>query len=52
MTLDWVYNILDHEKEADRIVYEDTDPDSGFVLLPDFKVVFLLAMPCALERIC
>ena len=33
----WVYNILEHKKEADRIVYEDLDPDCGFILLPDLK---------------
>ncbi|KAK9885954.1 hypothetical protein WA026_013830 [Henosepilachna vigintioctopunctata] len=35
--LQWVYNILDHTSESDRIVYEDLDPDSGFILLPDLK---------------
>jgi m7GpppX diphosphatase len=30
-----VYNILDHVKEADRIIYEDPDEESGFVILPD-----------------
>ena len=32
-----MYNILEKKKEADRIVFEDSDPDSGFVLLPDMK---------------
>lgn len=36
-TLDWVYNILEHKKEADNILYEDLDPASGFILLPDYK---------------
>ena len=36
-TIDWVYNILEHKKESERIVYEDLDPETGFVLLPDFK---------------
>lgn len=36
-TLDWVYNILEHKKEADKILYEDLDPVSGFILLPDYK---------------
>eukprot|EP01104_Vermistella_antarctica_P006849 TRINITY_DN1754_c0_g1_i12.p1 TRINITY_DN1754_c0_g1~~TRINITY_DN1754_c0_g1_i12.p1 ORF type:complete len:316 (-),score=65.22 TRINITY_DN1754_c0_g1_i12:605-1552(-) len=35
--LGWVYNILDHKAEADRIVFEDVDEHNGFVLLPDFK---------------
>ena len=34
---EWVYNILDHKKETERIVYEDSDPETGFILLPDFK---------------
>lgn len=33
----WVYNILEHKTEVDRIVYEDEDPETGFVLLPDLK---------------
>lgn len=32
-----VYNILSHEKEADRILYEDPDPATGFLILPDLK---------------
>lgn len=32
-----MYNILNKETEADRIIYEDADPDTGFVLLPDMK---------------
>lgn len=35
--LQWVYNILDKKKEADRIVFEDSDPELGFILLPDMK---------------
>ena len=33
----WVYNILDHKTESDRIVAEDPDPELGFLLLPDLK---------------
>lgn len=33
--LTWVYNILDHKAETDRILYEDQDPVNGFILLPD-----------------
>lgn len=33
----WVYNILEKKAEVERIVFEDPDPDVGFVLLPDFK---------------
>ncbi|XP_055063821.2 m7GpppX diphosphatase [Misgurnus anguillicaudatus] len=36
-SVQWVYNILEKKAEADRIIYEDPDPDTGFVLLPDFK---------------
>lgn len=35
--IQWVYNILEHKKEVDRIVFEDTDSETGFVLLPDLK---------------
>nr|CAG4651842.1 EOG090X06NK [Triops cancriformis] len=35
--LQWVSNILEHRKEKERIVYEDPDPELGFILLPDFK---------------
>ncbi|KAK9237572.1 HIT-like domain-containing protein [Lipomyces kononenkoae] len=35
--IQWVYNILSHKSEADRIVYENPDPREGFILLPDLK---------------
>lgn len=35
--LQWIYNILEHKKEEDRIVFEDPDPELGFILLPDMK---------------
>ncbi|GHJ85941.1 hypothetical protein NliqN6_2343 [Naganishia liquefaciens] len=35
--IQWVYNILNHEKEADKILYEDPDPQTGFLILPDLK---------------
>ncbi|XP_012720154.2 m7GpppX diphosphatase [Fundulus heteroclitus] len=37
LSLQWVYNILEKKAEADRIVYDDPDPELGFVLLPDLK---------------
>ena len=37
LSLQWVYNILEKKTEADRIVYEDPSPDTGFILLPDMK---------------
>ncbi|XP_065354915.1 m7GpppX diphosphatase [Calliphora vicina] len=36
-SLEWVYNILEHKQETERIVFEDSDPENGFVLLPDLK---------------
>ena len=36
-SLQWVYNILEHKKESDRIIFEDLDPEVGFILLPDMK---------------
>lgn len=36
-SIDWVYNILEHKQEAERIVYEDADDTNGFILLPDLK---------------
>lgn len=30
-----VYNILEHKAEVERIIYEDPDPVSGFLILPD-----------------
>ncbi|XP_001359051.3 m7GpppX diphosphatase [Drosophila pseudoobscura] len=36
-SLEWVYNILEHKKETERIVFEDNDPETGFILLPDLK---------------
>jgi len=36
-SLDWVYNVLDKKKEADRIIFENTDPIHGFLMAPDFK---------------
>lgn len=33
----WVYNILDGKSEVDRIIMNDPDSDSGFVLTSDLK---------------
>lgn len=33
----WVYNILEKKAEADRIVHENPDLSTGFVLVPDLK---------------
>lgn len=37
LSLEWLYNILEHRKEKDRIVYEDPSEETGFILLPDLK---------------
>ncbi|KAM9741687.1 m7GpppX diphosphatase [Menidia menidia] len=36
-SLQWVYNILEKKAEAQRIIFEDPDTETGFVLLPDLK---------------
>ena len=33
----WVFNILEKKTESERIVFEDSDPANGFILLPDMK---------------
>lgn len=33
----WVFNILEHKTESERIIYEDPDTSNGFILLPDMK---------------
>ena len=35
--IEWVYNILAHKKEAESIVFENPDPDEGFIMVPDYK---------------
>ncbi|CAI9730182.1 m7GpppX diphosphatase [Octopus vulgaris] len=37
LCIDWVYNILNKKSEKERILYEDPDPEKGFILLPDLK---------------
>ncbi|XP_058461501.1 m7GpppX diphosphatase [Malaya genurostris] len=37
LSLEWLYNILEHRKEKERIVYEDPTEETGFILLPDLK---------------
>lgn len=36
-SMQWVYNILEKKTESERIVFEDPDPSTGFILLPDLK---------------
>jgi m7GpppX diphosphatase len=38
----WVYNILEHKAERDRVILEDPDERDGFILLPDLSVPFLI----------
>eukprot|EP01135_Chromosphaera_perkinsii_P003312 Nk52_evm12s240 gene=Nk52_evmTU12s240 len=35
--INWVYNILSKKAEAERMIYENTNPETGFVLHPDLK---------------
>ncbi|KAL1517225.1 hypothetical protein ABEB36_001018 [Hypothenemus hampei] len=35
--LTWVYNILEHKSESERILVEDKDSTNGFVVVPDLK---------------
>lgn len=37
LNIDWVYNLLERKAEAERIIYEDADPETGFILSPDLK---------------
>ncbi|XP_055678866.1 m7GpppX diphosphatase [Lutzomyia longipalpis] len=36
-SLEWLYNILEHKKEKERIIFEDPCEETGFILLPDLK---------------
>lgn len=36
-SLQWVYNILDKKSEVERIVADDPEPETGFVMVPDMK---------------
>ena len=40
--LNWVYNILEHNAEQDRIILEDPDEERGFILLPDLSATLHL----------
>ncbi|KAK9837321.1 hypothetical protein WJX81_006094 [Elliptochloris bilobata] len=35
--LAWVYNILEKRAEVDRLIFEDPDEETGFMLHPDLK---------------
>ena len=32
----WVYNILDHDYEKDKVIYRDNDPQTGFIFVIDY----------------
>ncbi|KAJ8681453.1 hypothetical protein QAD02_017240 [Eretmocerus hayati] len=36
-SLQWIDNIFSHKAEQDKIIYEDEDPETGFIMLPDLK---------------
>ncbi|XP_035225122.1 m7GpppX diphosphatase-like [Stegodyphus dumicola] len=51
-SLQWIHNILEHKSEVERIVFEDPDPEIGFILVPDLKwdesisdYIYLIAIP-------
>lgn len=50
-SLEWIDNILAHKAEQDKIVYEDENKETGFVMVPDLKwdgqlhTLKLLALP-------
>ncbi|XP_071487397.1 m7GpppX diphosphatase-like [Diadema antillarum] len=37
LQVQWIYNILEKKAEVDRIVFDDQDEKTGFVMLPDMK---------------
>ncbi|GAB1866507.1 m7GpppX diphosphatase [Camponotus japonicus] len=51
LSLEWITNILEHKAEQESIIYEDSDKNTGFVLVTDFKwdkqldTLKLLALP-------
>ncbi|XP_014478992.1 PREDICTED: m7GpppX diphosphatase [Dinoponera quadriceps] len=51
LSLEWITNILEHKAEEENIIYEDTDKETGFILVTDFKwdkrldTLKLLALP-------
>eukprot|EP00241_Pyramimonas_parkeae_P007060 CAMPEP_0114231588 /NCGR_PEP_ID=MMETSP0058-20121206/4130_1 /TAXON_ID=36894 /ORGANISM="Pyramimonas parkeae, CCMP726" /LENGTH=311 /DNA_ID=CAMNT_0001342959 /DNA_START=24 /DNA_END=959 /DNA_ORIENTATION=+ len=36
-SIQWVYNILEKKAELERLIFEDSDPDIGFMMHPDLK---------------
>src|SRR5437016_4738719 len=33
-----LYNVLEHKAETEKIIFEDPDPETGFMLLPDLFI--------------
>ncbi|VDK85589.1 unnamed protein product [Litomosoides sigmodontis] len=36
-TLKWIFNLLEHKAEVDRVIFDDPDRQNGFVLALDIK---------------
>jgi len=60
LILQWVYNILEKKSEVERIIFEDRDVETGFILVPDMKwdekqredlYVVALVQDCSLHSI-
>ncbi|KAF8531329.1 scavenger mRNA decapping enzyme [Gautieria morchelliformis] len=34
---EWVHNILSHNVESNKLLFEDNNPETGFIILPDMK---------------
>lgn len=41
-SIEWVYNILDHKQESERILFEDEDDKNGFILLPGMCIICVI----------
>ncbi|KAL2359676.1 hypothetical protein RJZ56_007478 [Blastomyces dermatitidis] len=52
--LNWVYNIIEGRKEQEDVIIRVSDPDEGFLLLPDLnwdrKTIGTLRLLCLVER--
>lgn len=36
-SIQWVYNVLERKAEVERLIFDDPDPDVGFMMHPDLK---------------
>ena len=36
-SIQWIYNLLDHKEEVEKIIFEDPDPETGFILAPNHR---------------